>query len=86
MKIAMLVPAHTLGVGFFIREQMEYRNWDDNILSEKSGVEKIELNSLLESKKPLTFETAKALANVFGISYQYWLNLDFNSNQNKEKL
>lgn len=28
MKTAKLIPARTLGIGFFIREQMEYREWD----------------------------------------------------------
>jgi plasmid maintenance system antidote protein VapI len=86
MKTAKLIPYRTLGIEYFIREQMKYRDWDNCDMSEKSGIDSLELNSLLEIRKHLTNDTAKALANVFGSSYQYWMNLDSKSNQNTEKL
>lgn len=82
MKTAKLIPARTLGIGFFIREQLECRGWNINVLSNKSGIDSLELNSLLENGKYLTIELAKALANIFGSSYQYWLNLDSNYKRN----
>ncbi len=86
MKTNNLMPARTLGLGYFIREQMEYRVWDIDALSNKSGIDLSELNLLLNNKKTLTVETAKNLANVFCSSYQYWMNLDSKSNRNTEKL
>ncbi len=86
MKPAKLIPARTLEIGYFVREQMECRNWDVNILSNKSGIRRSELTLLLENGKHLTNETAYALANVFGSSYQYWMNLDSKSNRNTENL
>jgi len=65
---------------------MEYRVWDIDALSNKSGIDLSELNLLLNNKKTLTVETAKNLANVFCSSYQYWMNLDSKSNRNTEKL
>lgn len=82
MNTAKLLPARTLQLGYFIQEQMDYRNWNENVLSEKSGIESFELNLLLENKMILTPKTAKALASVFGSSFQYWMKLDSNSNHN----
>ncbi len=81
-----LTPARILGIGYFIREQMEYREWDIESLSNNSGIDTPELNLLLNNKKTLTVETAKSFANVFGLSHQYWINLDSKSNRNTEKL
>lgn len=86
MTTTKLIPARTLGIEYFIREQMEYRDWDNSDMSEKSGIDSLELTSLLENGKHLSIETAKTLVNVFGSSYQYWMNLDSKSNRNTEKL
>lgn len=82
MKSTQFMPYRILEIGYFILEQMEYREWDINTLSEKSGINLRELNLLLNYKKTLTDETAKSLANVFGLSYQYWMNLDSNYKRN----
>ena len=79
MNTNNLMPARILGIGYFIQEQMECREWDINTLSNKSGIDSLELNLLLNNKKTLTDETAKSFANVFGSSYQYWMSLDSNS-------
>jgi plasmid maintenance system antidote protein VapI len=78
MKTPKLIPARSLGIGYFIQEQMEYRGWDLNKLSDNMNIKLSELTSLLENNKLLTVETAKAFADVFGSSYQYWINLDSN--------
>ena len=79
MNTNNLMPARILGIGYFIQEQMECREWDINTLSEKSDINLPELNLLLNNKKTLTDKVAKSLSNVFGLSYQYWMNLDSNS-------
>lgn len=73
-----LRPARNFGPGYFIREQMEYRNWSPEILSDAMSVTLEHLNKLLKNEQAITTDTAKVLTKVFGISPQYWLNLDAN--------
>lgn len=73
-----LRPAKKFGPGYFIREQMECRNWTQEDLSEVIGITTKHLNKILQDKQPITLDTAKILAEVFESSPQYWLNLDAN--------
>lgn len=73
-----LRPARKFGPGYFIREQMEYRNWTQEDLSEVIGMTPKHVNKILQDKQPITLETAKILSEVFETSPQYWLNLDAN--------
>lgn len=78
METPKLIPARKFGPGYFIREQMEYRNWIIDDLAIILKMNNMNLKLLLENKQPITIESAYALANVFDISYQYWMNLDLN--------
>ena len=60
MNTNNLMPARILGIGYFIQEQMECREWDINTLSEKSGINLPELNLLLNYKKLLLTKLPKA--------------------------
>lgn len=71
-------PARKFGPGYFIREQMEYRNWTQDDLSEVTGITLKHLNRILKDKQPVTLEMAKILAEVFETTPQYWMNLDAN--------
>lgn len=71
-------PARKFGPGYFIKEQMEYRNWTQEDLSEVVGMTIKHVNRILQDKQPITIDTAKILAEVFETSPQYWLNLDSN--------
>jgi HTH-type transcriptional regulator/antitoxin HigA len=73
-----LRPARKFGPGYFIREQMEYRSWTQEELSEVIGMTIKHVNKILQDKQPITLETAKILAEVFDTSPQYWINLDSN--------
>ena len=73
-----LRPAKKFGPGYFIREQMEYRNWIQEDLAEVMGVTPKHINKILLDKQPITLDMAKVLAEVFETSPQYWLNLDAN--------
>ena len=73
-----LRPARKFGPGYFIKEQMEYRNWTQEDLSEVIGMTPKHVNKILQDKQPITLDTAKILAEVFETSPQYWLNLDAN--------
>lgn len=73
-----LRPARNLGPGYFIREQMEYRNWSQEDLSEVMSITPKHLNKILQDKQAITLDMAKILGEVFETSPQYWLNLDAN--------
>ena len=73
-----LRPAIKFGPGYFIREQMEYRSWTQEELSEVIGMTIKHVNKILQDKQPITLETAKILAEVFDTSPQFWINLDSN--------
>jgi HTH-type transcriptional regulator / antitoxin HigA len=76
--IEKLRPAIKYGPGYFIREQMEYRNWVQEDLAEVIGVTTKHLNRIVQDKQPITLDMAKVLSEVFETSPQYWLNLDAN--------
>lgn len=73
-----LKPAIKFGPGYFIREQMEYRNWTQEELAEIMGFTLKHVNAILKDKQAITLDVAKILAEVFDTSPQYWLNLDAN--------
>lgn len=73
-----LRPARNLGPGYFIREQMEYRNWSQEDLSEVMSITPKHLNKILQDKQTITLDMSKILAEVFETSPQYWMNLDAN--------
>ncbi|MDD2611891.1 MAG: HigA family addiction module antitoxin [Bacteroidales bacterium] len=78
MATTKLRPAKKFGPGYFIREQMEYRNWIQEDLAEVMGVTPKHINKILQDKQDITLDMAKVLAEVFETSPQYWLNLDAN--------
>lgn len=78
MATTKLKPARKFGPGYFIKEQMEYRNWTQEDLSEVMGITMKHINKILQNKQSLTIDMAKVLAEVFETSPQYWLNLDAN--------
>jgi len=77
-KALKLRPAKKFGPGYFIKEQMEYRSWTQEDLSEVIGMTPKHINKILLDKQPITLDTAKILAEVFETSPQYWLSLDAN--------
>lgn len=77
-ETSKLKPARKFGPGYFIREQMEYRNWTQDDLSEVTGITIKHLNRILKDKQPVTLEMAKIFGGVFDTSPQYWMNLDAN--------
>jgi HTH-type transcriptional regulator/antitoxin HigA len=78
METSKLIPARKFGPGYFIREQMDYRNMSIDKLAKVLKVTNEQINIVLDDKQPLSIEMALTLANVFGTSQQYWTNLDLN--------
>lgn len=68
--------AKKFGPGYFIREQIELREWTQEDLATVMGVTIKHVNRILKDKQPLTLEMARILGEVFNTSAQYWINLD----------
>jgi HTH-type transcriptional regulator/antitoxin HigA len=68
--------ARKFGPGYFIREQMELRQWTQSDLSEVTGTSVKHLNKILQDKQPLTLDMARLLGEVFNTTAQYWINID----------
>lgn len=68
--------AKKFGPGYFIKEQMEYRQWTQDDLAEVMGLTLKHINKILQDQQAITLETAKILAEIFDTTPQYWLNLD----------
>jgi len=64
------------GPGYFIREEMELRDWTQEDLADVMGITPKHLNAILREKQPLTIEIARLLGEVFNTSAQYWINID----------
>jgi len=69
--------AKKFGPGYFIREQLELREWTQEDLAEIMGITPKHLNAILREKQPLTIDIARLLGEVFNTSAQYWLNIDY---------
>jgi len=61
-----------------INELMELRNWDRSKLAEKLNMSKTEMSELFDHDLPIGKKEAKSLESVFGISNEFWLNVDKN--------
>lgn len=68
--------AKKFGPGYFIREQLELREWTQEDLAEIMDITPKHLNAILREKQPLTIDIARLLGEVFNTSAQYWLNID----------
>ena len=69
-------PAKRFGPGYFIREQLELREWNQEDLAEITGFSQKHISEVLNNKKPVSIDLARILGEVFDTSAQYWLNLD----------
>lgn len=61
--------------GEFIKEELEARQWSQLDLAEIIGRHPNVVSGLILSKRSITPDTAKALADAFGTSAGYWMNL-----------
>jgi len=69
-------PAEVFPPGEFIREELEARGWTQGDLAAVLGRPVSAINEIINGKKRITAETAKALAAAFGTSAQVWMNLE----------
>jgi HTH-type transcriptional regulator/antitoxin HigA len=62
--------------GDFLREELKARGWTQSDLAKIIGRPLQVVNEIINGKKRITAETAKAIGLAFGTSPQLWLNLE----------
>lgn len=70
------VPAEVFPPGEFLREELEAREWNQQELADILGRPPRLISELIAGKRAITPETAKGLADAFGTSPEYWMNLE----------
>jgi HTH-type transcriptional regulator / antitoxin HigA len=70
------IAAEVFPPGDYIREELEARHWRQSDLAAVLGRPLPAINEMINGKKRITAETAKALALAFGTSAEVWLNLE----------
>ncbi|MCS6305991.1 MAG: HigA family addiction module antidote protein [Nitrospira sp.] len=61
--------------GEFILDELEARGWSQIELAEVIGCSPTVVNSWIKGKRALTAQTAKQIADAFGMSAQWWINI-----------
>lgn len=70
------VPAEIFPPGEFLREELEAREWSQQELADILGRPPRLISELISGKRAITPETARGLAEAFGTSAEYWMNLE----------
>lgn len=76
VSTSALKAARKFGPGYFIREQMELREWTQDDLSAVTGLSVKHLNNILQDKLPVSIDLARIFAEIFNNSATYWVNLN----------
>jgi len=74
-SIRKLKPFINIPVGEFIKEELEYRGWNQDDLAIIMQTTPKTINQIINGKQGITVQTAIKLGKVFGQSPEYWLNL-----------
>ena len=70
------IPAEVFPPGEFLREELEARAWSQQELADILDRPPRLISELIAGKRAITPETAKGLADAFGTSPDYWMNLE----------
>lgn len=70
------VPAEIFPPGEFLREELEAREWSQQELADILDRPPRLISELIAGKRAITPETARGLAEAFGMSAEYWMNLE----------
>ena len=68
--------AETFPPGEFIRDEMDARQWTQIDLADVLGVSVSHVNELLNARVNITADIAKGLDAAFGMTPEFWANLD----------
>ena len=70
------MPVEVFPPGEFLREELEARGWSQQELADILGRPPRLISELISGKRAVTPETACGLADAFGTSAEYWMNLE----------
>ena len=70
------IPAESFPPGEFIRDELEARGWTQEEFASILGRPLQTVNQIINGKKAITPDTAKAIGKAFGTSAELWLNLE----------
>lgn len=68
-------PAQVFPPGYFIKDQLEQRQWSQNELAEVLSITPRHLSQVMNGESPLNYDLAIQLGQVFDTSPQLWSNL-----------
>ncbi|RQR48400.1 addiction module antidote protein, HigA family [Burkholderia sp. Bp9126] len=80
------VPAEVFPPGEFLREELEAREWSQQELADILARPPRLISELIAGKRAITPETARGLADAFGTSAEYWMNLESQYQLSKVKV
>lgn len=80
------IPAEVFPPGEFLREELEAREWSQQELADILGRPPRLISEIISGKRAITPETARGLAEAFGTSAEYWLNLESQYQLSKVKV
>lgn len=80
------VPAEVFPPGEFLREELEAREWSQQELADILDRPPRLISELIAAKRAITAETARGLAEAFGTSPDFWMNLESQYQLSKVKL
>ena len=72
---ASLRPARAVPPGRIIQRELDARGWTQKDLAEIMGRPPQAINEIVRTRKRITPETAHQLAEAFGTSPEFWINL-----------
>jgi len=70
-----LKPFINIPVGEFIKNELEFRGWNQEDLANIMDISLKTVNQIIKGKQGITVQTAIKLGTTFGQSPEYWLNL-----------
>jgi len=70
------IPAEVFAAGEFLLDELEARGWHQTDLAAILGRDVSLVNDIIHGRRGITPETARGLADAFGTTARYWLNLE----------
>jgi HTH-type transcriptional regulator/antitoxin HigA len=62
--------------GEFIKDELEARDWTQDVLAEITGIPAPVISNLIKGKRAISTDIAVGLAAAFGTTAQFWMNLE----------
>jgi addiction module HigA family antidote len=73
-----LRPSRVVRPGIILRREIEARGWTQKDLADIIGRPQQTISEIVRGTKQITPETGLELSDAFGISSEFWMNLETN--------